>query len=113
MPQLHMTSVCALLSEFPSAHAIDSTHLTRLTHLLSESSHDRYVKDMAIIFRKAARNSIVSNMPVKFLELKHTINLIQELTSEIDEMKPKSKRLCTKSTHQSLPSQESIITWKP
>jgi len=54
MPQLHMTSVCALLSEFPSAHAIDSTHLTRLTHLLSESSHDRYVKDMAIIFRKSS-----------------------------------------------------------
>lgn len=91
-----MTSVCALLSEFPSAHAIDSTHLTRLTHLLSESSHGRYVKDMAIIFRKAARNSIGSNMPVKFLELKHTINLIQELTSEIDEIETEIKAIMYK-----------------
>ena len=87
VPQLHMASVYALLSEFPSAHAVASIHITRLTHLLSESSHGRYGKDMAIIFREAARNSIGSNMPAKSLELKHTIKLIQELTSEIDEIK--------------------------
>ena len=37
-------------------------------------------------FREAARNSIGSNMPAKSLELKHTIKLIQEITSEIDEI---------------------------
>ena len=86
VPTLHMASVYALLSEFPSAHAVASAHLTRLTNLLSESSKGRYGKDTAIIFRDAARNSIGSNIPAKSLELKHTIKLIRELTSEIDEI---------------------------
>ena len=91
VPTLHMASVYALLSEFPSARAVTSAHLTRLTNLLSESSKGRYGKDTAVIFREAARNSIGSNMPVKSLELKHTIKLIQELTSEIDEIENEIK----------------------
>ena len=93
VPQLHIASVYALLSEFPSAHAVASAHLTRLTHLLSETSKGRYGKDMAIIFREAARNSIGSNMPAKSLELKHTIKLIRELTSEIDEIEIEIKSI--------------------
>ena len=93
VPTLHMASVYSLLSEFPSAHAIASAHLTRLANLLSESSHGRYSKDTAIMFREAARNSIGSNMPAKTLELKHTIKLIQELTSEIDEIEMEIKSI--------------------
>ena len=93
VPTLHMASVYALLSEFPSAHAIASVHLTRLTNLLSESSHGRYGKDTAVIFREAARNSIGSDTPAKSLELKHTIKLIQELTSEIDEIEAEIKSI--------------------
>lgn len=93
VPSLHMSSVYALLSEFPGANAIASAHLTRLSHLLSESSKGRYGKDTASIFREAARNSIGSVMPAKSLELKHTIKLIQELTSEIDEIETAIKRI--------------------
>ena len=93
IPTLHMASVYALLSEFPSAVAIANAHLTRLSNLLSESSKGRYGKDTAIIFREAARNSIGSVMPAKSLELKHTIKLIQELTSEIDEIETAIKRI--------------------
>ena len=93
VPTLHMASVYALLSEFPSAKHVATAHLTRLTHLLSESSKGRYGKDMAIIFREAARNSIGSNMPAKSLELKHTIKLIRELTSEIDEIEIEIKSI--------------------
>ena len=88
-----MASIYALLSEFPSAHAIASAHLTRLTHLLSESSHGRYGKDTAVMFRETVRSSIGSNMPAKSLELKHTIKLIQELTSEIDEIEAEIKAI--------------------
>ena len=45
------------------------------------------------MFREAARNSIGSNMPTKSLELKHTIKLIQELTSEIDEIEAAIKQI--------------------
>ena len=91
-----MASVYALLSEFPSADAIASAHLTRLTNLLSASSRGRYGKDTAIIFCEAAKNSIGAYMPAKSLELKHTIKLIQELTAEIDEMEVEIKSIMDK-----------------
>ena len=86
-----MASVYAMLSEFPGAKQVADAHLTRLTNLLSESSKGRYGKETAIAFRNAARTSIGSNMPAKSLELKHTIKLIRELTSDIDEIEHEIK----------------------
>ena len=91
VPTLHMTSVYAMLYEFPGAKHVANAHLTRLSNLLSEASKGRYGKETAITFREAARTSIGSNMPAKSLELKHTIKLIQELTSEIDEIENEIK----------------------
>ena len=89
VPTLHMTSVYALLSNFPGAKQIASVHLTRLTNLLHEASKGRYGRDKAIEIRNASRNSIGSTMPAKSLELKHTIRLIGELDVEIDEIENK------------------------
>jgi transposase len=93
VPTLHMASVYALLSEFPSASAIASAHLTRLTNLLSESSKGRYGKETAVTFREAAKSSIGSHMPAKSLELKHTIKLIRELNTEIEEIENEIKTI--------------------
>lgn len=93
VPNLHMASVYALLTEFPGASHIASAHLTRLTNLLAEASKGRYSKETAILFRDTARDSIGSHMPAKSLELKHTIRLIQELTTEIDEIEAEIKRI--------------------
>lgn len=93
VPSLHLASVYALLSEFPSASAIASSHLTRLTHLLKVASRGHYSKASAILIRDAARNSIGSHIPAKSLELKHTIKLIQELNSEIDEIEDSIKTM--------------------
>ena len=86
VPTLHMSSVYALLSEFPGAKQIASCHLTRLVHLLSGSSKGHYNRNKAIEIREAARSSIGSAMPAKSLELKHTIHLIEVLSEEIDEI---------------------------
>lgn len=91
--QLHITSVYALLSEFPGASHIASAHLTRLANLLSTTSKGHYAKDTAVLFKESARTSIGSVMPAKSLELKHTIRLIQELTAEIDEIEAEIKRI--------------------
>lgn len=91
VPTLHIASVYAMLSEFSGAKQVANAHLTKLTNLLSKSSKGRYGKETAIAFRNAARTSIGSNMPAKSLELKHTIRLIQELTSEIDEIENEIK----------------------
>lgn len=93
VPTLHMPSISALLSEFPGALQIASAHLTRLTNLLYETSKGRYGRDTAILFRETARTSIGSNMPVKSLELKHTLKLIGELDTEIDEIEQEIKRI--------------------
>jgi len=99
VPTLHMTSVYALLSEFPSAAAVAPAHLTRLSNLLSESSKGHYGKDTALIFREAARSSIGSPMPAKSLELKHTIRLIRELDAEIDEIENAIRRIMDEEIH--------------
>jgi len=93
VPSLHMVSVYALLSEYPGASHVASAHLTRLTNLLSQASKGHYGKDTAILFRETAKTSIGSLMPAKSLELKHTIKLIQELTSEIDEIESAIKQI--------------------
>lgn len=86
VPTLHMVSVYTLLAEFPSSSQIASCHLTHLTKLLHNASKGHYGKEKAVEIRNAARQSIGSSIPAKSLELKHTIRLIQELTSEIDEV---------------------------
>ena len=93
VPTIHMASVYALLSEFPSASMIASAHLTRLANLLETTSKGHYSKDTAILFREAAKTSIGSYMPAKSLELKHTIKLIQELSLEIDEIEAEIKTI--------------------
>lgn len=93
VPTLHMPSISALLSEFPGALQIASAHLTRLTNLLYETSKGRYGRDTASLFRETAKTSIGSNMPVKSLELKHTLKLIGELDTEIDEIEQEIKRI--------------------
>ena len=86
VPSLHMASVYALLQEAPGARQIAAMHLTHLTHLLQSSSKGRYCKAKALEIRDAARHSIGSTMPAKSLELRHTLQLIAELTKEIDEI---------------------------
>lgn len=49
--------------------------------------------DTAICFRDTARSSLDSNMPAKSLELEHTIRLLRELTSEIDERESEIKAI--------------------
>ena len=93
VPTLHMTSVYSLLYEFPGASFVASAHLTRLANLLSKASKGHYNKDTAVLFRQTARDSIGSVIPAKSLELKHTIKLIQELTSEIDEIEAAIKQI--------------------
>jgi len=86
VPTLHLVSVYALLSEYPGAHQIADVHLTVLKNLLHAASKGRYGRDMAVVIRDAARQSIGSRMPAKSLELRHTIKLIGELDSEIEEI---------------------------
>jgi len=93
---LHQTSVYELLYEFPGAKQVANAHLTRLSNLLETASKGHHTKNTAIAFRETARTSIGSNMPAKSLELKHTIKLIRELNTEIEEIENEIKSLMDK-----------------
>ena len=49
VPSLHLSSVYALLSEFPGAAQIAASHLTKLSNLLSQASKGHYGKETAIL----------------------------------------------------------------
>ena len=83
---LHIVSIYALLEEFPGAKQVANAHLTRLKTLLENTSKGHYKRDIAIAIRDAAKHSIGSQMPAKSLELQHTIRLIRELDSEIEDI---------------------------
>ena len=86
VPSLHLSSVYALMEEFPAASMIANVHLTKLTNLLSASSKGHYRKEKAVEIRNTAASSVGCFMPAKSLELKHTIQLIRILSKEIDEI---------------------------
>jgi transposase len=89
VPSLHLVSIYALLSELPTAKLIEGCHLTRLTNLISAASKGRYGKDKAIEIREAARISIGTHSDVKALELKQTIQLIEMMETQINQVEAK------------------------
>jgi len=89
VPNLHLTSIYALLFELPTARAIADCHLTRLTNLLSSASKGRYGKDKAIEIRDAAKASIGTYSDVKALELQQTIQLIRMMDTQIEQVEAK------------------------
>ena len=86
VPTLHMSSVYALLQEYPGAKQLAAANLTHLKSLLRDNSKGHYDREKAVELRNAARSSIGAAMPAKSLELKHTIQLIQTLNAEIEEI---------------------------
>ena len=96
VPTLHMTSVYSMMAELPGAKQIASCHLAHLTTLLSTASRGHYDRSKAIELRDAAKRSIGSVMPAKSLERQHTICLIRELDTEIDEIEVALKQMMDK-----------------
>ena len=88
---IHLTSVYQLLSMYPSTSHIANATLEELSTLFLESSKGKFGYSKAEQIHYAAKTSIGSIMPAKSLELKHTIKLIQELDSEIDEIEKEIK----------------------
>ena len=90
---MHLSSVYALLEQFPGASYVANAHLTKLTNLLSSSSRGHYKKEKAIQIRDASVSSVGCIMPAKSLELKHTVALIRVLSEEIEEIETEIKKL--------------------
>lgn len=79
----------AMRSPMPIAtksRSCQSHNLTHLKTVLNDASKGHYDRAKAVELRDAAQKSIGVSMPAKSLELKHTIQLIQTLSTEIEEI---------------------------
>lgn len=83
---LHLSSIYAILKEFPGATYVADAHLTKLTNILEKESKGQFGRDKAIQIRELAKNSIASDKPSKSFELKNTIRNISGLDKEIKEI---------------------------
>ncbi len=92
---IHQKSSYQLLLTFPNPRSIASCHLTKLTHLLSESSHGKYGRDKALEIRNMAKTSIGLNSPSLAFELQQTILLVQSLKEQIFALDRKIKDAVT------------------
>lgn len=90
---LHLTSIYTLLSEYPGAMQLAAANLTHLKSVLATASKGHYGRDKAIELRDSAKCSIGAKMPAKSLELRHTIKLISELDTEIEEIEAAIKSI--------------------
>ena len=86
-------SCLALLYELPSAKEIAECNLKHLTHLLSENSNQKFDRDKAIEIRDLAKKSIGLNSNSVSFELKQTINIIQFLQQQIDDIEKRIKEI--------------------
>mgnify|MGYP004494515825 FL=1 len=80
-----MASFLHFLVSVP-VHQVAEAHLIHLKAILYDSSKGRYGRDIAATLRDAARCSAASVMLAKSLELQHTIRLIHELDTEIEDI---------------------------
>lgn len=93
---IHLATVYQLLSNYPGSSYIANANLYELSNILSSSSKGRFDYSKAELIQATAQKSIGSTMSAKSLELKHTIKLIQELDSEIDEIEKEIKVIMDK-----------------
>lgn len=90
---VHQKSIQKLFFEFPTAKAIASCHLTKLTNLLKKNSNGKYLKDKAIELKELAAKSIGSSNRSTAFELQQTIKTVQFFDSEIKIIDQKIKEL--------------------
>lgn len=75
-----------LLKLYQSPQDIAKINLTKLSNLLIESSHGRYNKNRAIELKQLASNSIGINNSALCIQIKMTIDLIELLESQINDI---------------------------
>ena len=90
---IHGKAVYELLSEFPGAHQTASANLKHLTSLLATNSKGHFGREKVDEIRESARRSVGLYLPAKSLELRHTIKLIRELSTEIEEIEAEIKMI--------------------
>ena len=86
-----------LLKLYQSPNDISKINLTKLSNLLIKSSHGKYNKNHAIELKKLASNSVGINNPALCIQIKMSIDLIELLESQINDIEKKVSAFIKKS----------------
>lgn len=84
--KLDIAAVLALFTALPSAHDISTCNITKLTNILSDSSHGRFKREKAVELKSLAASSIATFNNGDAFELKLTVKRIAFLESQKDEI---------------------------
>ena len=91
---IHLDSIYNLLYALPSASMITNCTCEEVSNIIyDKSSRGKLSLEKVQLIYDEAKSSIGSIMPAKSLELKHTIKLIRELDSEIDEIETEINKI--------------------
>ena len=83
---IHSKALRAILKDYPTAKAISSTRVDHLIKLASDASKNRFPDDKVRKIKEAAKSSVGFNSPALALKIRQTIQALEALEKQIDEV---------------------------
>lgn len=90
---IHIDTSYAILKSYPSPEDIAALHLTKLSNLLSSSSHGRFGKEEAVALKSLAKSSVGVKNRLSSIQIPHTIAQIELLEQQVSEIDKQIKSL--------------------
>lgn len=83
---LHSKAIRAILKAYPSAYRISRTRIDKLINLSNKASGNKYPEEKIISLKETAKNSIGIDIDGIALRIKQTIELLESIERQIDEI---------------------------
>lgn len=83
---IHIGTSYAILKSYSSPEDIAALHLTKLSNLLSSSSHGRFGKEEAIALKSLAKSSVGVKNRFTHIQISQTIAQIELFEQQVDEI---------------------------
>lgn len=93
---IHGKACYALLKEQPNPDRIAKMHLTRLTNLLSKSSHGRFKQSYAVRLKELASQSVGTKNSTLSLQILQSIQQIEMYTEQLAEVEASIQEIMNK-----------------
>lgn len=90
---IHIKSIVTMLIAYPNAEEIANANYNELCNMLYGTSRGHFGVEKTKEIQEAAKYSIGTNMPAKSLELRHTLQMIQDMDNAMEEIESRIEEL--------------------